>query len=61
MYLTMGSQLNEGKHFSTHRRATLTTQYNAPALIVDLVAVAGRVDDVEPELHAILDNDYSKR
>ena len=29
----------------------------SPVLIVDLVAVAGRVDDVEPQLDAILHDD----
>ena len=45
-----------GKGSGTHGRRGY-----APVFVVDLVAVAGRVDDVEPELHAILDNDYSKR
>ncbi len=29
-----------------------------PVFVVDLVAVAGGVDNVETELHAILDNDW---
>ena len=45
-----------GKGSGTHGRRGY-----APVFVVDLVAVAGRVDDVEPELHAILDNDYSRR
>ena len=30
---------------------------NVPVFVVDLVAVAGGVNDVEAELHAVLDND----
>ena len=45
-----------GKASGTHGRRGYV-----PVFVIDLVAVAGRVDDVEPELHAILDNDYSKR
>ena len=31
---------------------------DVPVFVVNLVAVAGRVDDVETELHAVLNNDW---
>ena len=32
---------------------------DAPVLVVDLVPVSRRVDDVQAQLDAILDNDYA--
>ena len=34
--------------------------HHIPVFVVDLVAVAGCVDDVEAELHTVLDNDCTR-
>ena len=55
MYLIIGSQLGSNK--MSVRMGIEAFGWHAPVLVVDLVAVAGRVDDVEPEPDAVFHND----
>ena len=42
------------------RRGREGKDWHVPVFVVDLVAVAGCVDDVEAELHTVLDNDCTR-
>ena len=57
MYLTIGSQLR--KKECEHAKTMGKYRRDAPILVVDLVPVSRRVDDVQAQLDAILDNDYA--
>ena len=56
MYLTIGSQLRS--KVSEHAKTTGKYRRDAPVLVVDLVPVSRRVDDVQAQPNTILNNDW---
>ena len=56
MYLTIGSQLVS--KVSEHAKMMGKYRRDAPVLVVDLVPVSRRVDDVQPQSYTILSDNY---
>ena len=54
MYLTMGSQLPQ----SVQIILFISNRELVPSIIVDLVAISGGIDNVEPQAYTVFFDDY---
>lgn len=59
MYLTMGSQLARAQWYVSKKKKRINQDWkeNVPVFVVDLVSVPGCIDDVQPQLDTVFNND----